>query len=65
MLLTFHRTGDRESPVVPLEPVLVRTQGPEPHFHVCVFIAGWWRLSGAQQQIVHGVEAWADLAGSE
>ena len=58
--------GEDAKPAPLQQPVLTRTAAnPERHYHVAIFLAGLWRLSGAQDRIIYGVEAWSEIGDDE
>jgi hypothetical protein len=58
--MPLHGEGAVPPPVQ--HPVLVRTElNPVRHYHVAIFMAGFWRMSGAQDRIIYGVDAWSEI----
>ena len=47
---------------LPVVPVLVRTAAPGATYHVATYVAGNWRLHGAADRVLYGIEAWAEIA---
>jgi len=54
--------GEDAKPPPLQRPVLVRTElNPERHYHVAIYLAGLWRMNGAQDRLIYGVEAYSEL----